>query len=138
MIYPLCLRLFRKVDDTLASHYAGRKKLSEGEYSSGSYAMHDREKKKSKFVHPLSMRNATLSDSAESIVRAERVKDGRDILIVKESSVVVRPSTHTDEDDLSHYPGSEPRAVPMGNAATCNHSQQGSIKHQRPESEQWK
>jgi hypothetical protein len=138
MIYPLCLRIFRTVDDTLASHYAsklGPKKLSAGGYysssvnnnSGGSYAMGDRKEKKSKskFVHPLSLRNATMSDSSESIVRAERVKDGRDILIVKESSIVVRPTTTSDED-LSHYPGQD-RVPRHAYETTCGHSRRGSL-----------
>jgi hypothetical protein len=123
MIYPLLLRIFQKVDDTLASHYQSRSKLSDQSYgkSNGSYAMHDRSKdreKKSKYVHPLSMRNATLSGSAESIVRAERVKNGHDISVVKESTVVLSTSRGSDEQIL-HYPV-DGQGAGMGYAVTCN------------------
>jgi hypothetical protein len=119
MIYPLFRRIVQNVDDTLASHYAGRSrnKLSANSGSSGSYAMNERKEKKSKFIHPLSMRNATMSDSSESIVRADRVKNGTDILIVKESTVDVSPTTYSQED-IKHYPISQRAGT--GYAATCN------------------
>ncbi|ERF68289.1 hypothetical protein EPUS_02745 [Endocarpon pusillum Z07020] len=119
MIYPLCRRLIKNIDESLASHYAGRHKLSNGYSSSGSYAMNSRKDKKPKFVHPLSMRNATLSDSAESIVRADRVKNGQDILIVKESTVDVSPTEHSNEEIREHPHAQHPG---VGYAATCNHA----------------
>lgn len=123
MIYPLVRRLFQGVDDTLASHYQKRTKYSANSgFSSGSYAMQDRKEKKN-YVHPLSMRNVTVSDSAESIVRAERVKDGRDISIVKEATVVVSDERSSHEEDIFAYPGT-PGSAKMGTgyAVTCNHT----------------
>ena len=126
MIYPLILRIFQGVDDTLASHYQKRTKYSANSgYSSGSYAMQDRKEKKN-YVHPLSMRNITVSDSAESIVRAERVKDGRDISIVKEATVVVSDERSSHEEDIFAYPGtpgtSGTSRLGTGYAVTCNHT----------------
>jgi len=119
MIYPLLRRVVQNVDDSLASHYSRRTKLSGGSDSNGSYPMHERKEKRSKFVHPLSMRNATLSDSAESIVRADRVKNGHDILIVKESTVDVSPTTRSN-DEIRNY--SLSRQAGIGYAASCNHT----------------
>ena len=124
MIYPLLLRGFQTVDNSLASHYGRRAKYSANSgYSSGSYAMHDRKEKKN-YIHPLSMRNVTAGgDSAESIVRAEqRVKDGRDISIVKEATVVVTDERSSHEEDIFAYPGSSSQRVPTGYAVTCNHA----------------
>ncbi len=151
MIYPLCLRIVRQVDDTLASHYARRTKLSGGggyyskdskdsasngnSNSNSSYAMHDRKEKKFKSVHPLSMRNATLSESSESIVRADTVKDGRGISIVKESTVMVTPTRKPDEDiknhDVLHTAGT-------GYAVTCNYTQHDVLRGSRRNSAQWR
>lgn len=117
MIYPLCLRMVQKVEGTIASHYTGQSKLSEGN-SNGSYPMQGyKEKKSKKFIHPLSMRNATASGSAESIVRAERIKDGRDISIVKEATVVIS-SPSQSEENIRHYPGGKGSGT--GYAVTCN------------------
>lgn len=136
MVYPLFRRIIQNVDDTLASHYNRRTKLSGGSGSNASYPMHERKEKKSKFVHPLSMRNATLSDSAESIVRADRVKNGHDILIVKESTVDVSPTTNSKEE-VRNY--SLSRQAGIGYAATCNHtSSRGDVpRTSRRGSAQW-
>ena len=136
MIYPLFRRIIKHIDDTLASHYAGRHKLSNGYSSYGSYAMDSRKGKKPKFVHPLSMRNATLSDSAESIVRADRVKNGQEILIVKESTIDFSPTKHSKEE-IQEYPHAQHPGV--GYAATCNHagSRGDVIRISRRGSAQW-
>ena len=99
MIYPLCRRVVKNVDDSLAGHYARRSKLSRGGYSNDSYGMQD---KKPKFVHPLSMRNITLSDSSEGFATADMVKEVGNISVTKEATVVVSPPRSSSEN-ISDY-----------------------------------
>jgi hypothetical protein len=135
MIYPLFLRLFQKVDDTLASHYQSRNKRSKHSDGDGSYPMYDHEEKKSKFVHPLSMRNATLSGSSESVVRAERVEKSHNISIVREASVVVSDSRNSDEDVI-HHPARQRAGT--GYAVTCNHTGDDRLQNDGRDKSPWR
>lgn len=87
-----------------------------------------------------------MSDSSESIVRAERVKDGRDISIVKESTVVVTPRRLSDEEvtagagvGLGHVRGGDSlsQRAGVGYAVTCNHNRMESPRNGRRDSGQW-
>lgn len=117
MIYPLCRQVVQNVEDGLANHYTRRSRLPAAGYSNGSYGMQEPKERKSKFVHPLSMRNATFSDSAEGFASPNKIKEGGNISVTREATVVVSPPRNSVEDIFQYSVAS---STGTGYAVTCN------------------
>ena len=120
MIYPLFVKIFRRVETSMGSYHASRAKSPSGTSTTlGNSIRSPMSGKVNRFLHPLSLRHGVTSDSPRSFddMDMDMAKGGRNIMIVKESTVDVRPKSSDEESRHEERPLHN---ADNGYAATCN------------------
>ena len=128
MVYHLFMRLFKAVDGSLATYYQNRSGYARSNgntyvnsnQSMGSYALRSREKDRKKFIHPLSMRNVTASNSTEGIITETETEKKKGVIHVTREVM-----TTEDRHNMKHEPDSIDHVVHWDGVARSPEQERG-------------